>query len=79
VRVVANSFLFALSASPEDAATNVGLMTSRKWMDLFVIYATGKRAILTLEKDDQAQALFAEVFDAWGETETATTTDDSAG
>lgn len=78
VRVVANSFLFALSASPEDAATNIGLMTSRKWMDLFVIYATGKRAILTLEKDEEAQALFAEVFDAWGEIETAPTTD-SAG
>lgn len=78
VRVVANSFLFALSASPEDAATNVNLMTSRKWMDLFVIYATGKRAILTLEKDEEAQRLFADVFDAWGGTETAATTD-SAG
>jgi hypothetical protein len=78
VRVVANSFLFALSASPEDAATNIDLMTTRKWMDLFVIYATGKRAILTLEKDEEAQQLFADVFDAWGGTETAATAD-SAG
>ena len=74
VRIVANSFLFALSASPEDAATNVDLMTSRKWMDLFVIYATGKRAILTLEKDEEAEALFAEVFEVWSETETAAST-----
>ena len=74
VRIVANSFLFALSASPEDAATNSELMTTRKWMDLFVIYATGKRAILTLEKDEEAVALFAEVFDAWSETDTAAAT-----
>jgi hypothetical protein len=64
-RVVGNSFLFALSSSPADEATNRDLLTSRKWLDLAVIYATGKRAILTLEKDDKAQALFTQVFDAW--------------
>jgi hypothetical protein len=64
-RVVGNSFLFALSSSPADEATNRDLLTSRKWLDLAVIYATGKRAILTLEKDDKAQALFTQVFDEW--------------
>jgi hypothetical protein len=64
-RVVGNSFLFALSSSPADEATNRDLLTSRKWLDLAVIYATGKRAILTLEKDDKAQALFTKVFDEW--------------
>ncbi|MEQ1771269.1 MAG: hypothetical protein ABL879_15670, partial [Devosia sp.] len=65
-RVVGNSFLFALSAAPEDSTANVGLLTSRKWIDLALIYATGKRAIITLEKDATAQALFNEVFTAWG-------------
>jgi hypothetical protein len=65
-RIVGNSFLFALSASPEDTTANNNLLTSRKWMDLAVIYATGKRAIITLEKDAQAEAMFREVFDAWG-------------
>ncbi|MEO6396443.1 MAG: hypothetical protein ABIO40_11095 [Devosia sp.] len=65
-RVVGNSFLFALSATPEDSAANVKLLTSRKWIDLALIYATGKRAIITLEKDANAQQLFAEVFAAWG-------------
>ncbi|MEQ1768511.1 MAG: hypothetical protein ABL879_01615 [Devosia sp.] len=65
-RVVGNSFLFALSAAPEDSTANVGLLTSRKWIDLALIYATGKRAIITLEKDAAAQALFNEVFSAWG-------------
>jgi hypothetical protein len=34
-------------------------------MDLALIYASGKRAIITLEKDATAEALFTEVFGAW--------------
>ena len=64
-RVVGNSFLFALSASPEDINANSGLLTSRKWMDLALIYATGKRAIITLEKDAEAQKLFETVIGVW--------------
>lgn len=71
-RVVGNSFLFALSASPEDSATNNALITGRKWMDIAIIYATGKRAIITLEKDQAAQDLFTEVFAAWNATASAT-------
>jgi hypothetical protein len=67
-RVVGNSFLFALSASPEDLTNNTTLLTGRKWMDLALIYATGKRAIITLEKDAAAEGLFNEVFTAWGQT-----------
>lgn len=70
-RVVGNSFLFALSASPEDLSNNTALLTSRKWMDLALIYATGKRAIITLEKDAEAERLFGEVFAAWGQTASA--------
>lgn len=64
-RVVGNSFLFALSASGADVANNVNMLMQRKWMDLALIYATGKRAIITLEKDADAQALFNEVVEAW--------------
>ena len=67
-RVVGNSFLFALSASPEDVTANNNLFTSRKWIDLAVIYATGKRAIITLEKDSAAETMFTEVFAAWSKT-----------
>lgn len=64
-RVVGNSFLFALSASPEDITANSNLLMSRKYMDLALIYATGKRAIITLEKDPAAVSLFNEVVGAW--------------
>lgn len=66
-RVVGNSFLFALSATPADAETNTNLLESRRWMDLAVVYGTGRNAIITLEKDDEAQALFEKVFTAWAE------------
>jgi len=71
-RVVGNSFLFALSASPEDTTANNALLTGRKWIDLAVIYATGKRAIITLERDAAAETMFKEVFDAWARTATFT-------
>lgn len=61
-RVVRNSFVFALSASPEDIASNRNLLTSRKYIDLALIYATGKRAIITLEKDNPAATLLKEIF-----------------
>jgi len=70
-RVVGNSFLFALSSSPEDITANNALMTSRKWIDLAVIYATGKRAIITLEKDNAAETMFNEVYATWASTASA--------
>lgn len=70
-RVVGNSFLFALSASPEDIQANSTLLMSRKYIDLALIYATGKRAIITLEKDPAAVTLFNEVVGAWNEPKAA--------
>ncbi|HEY8578122.1 MAG TPA: hypothetical protein VIL88_17480 [Devosia sp.] len=66
-RVVGNSFLFALSATPADATTNTDLLRTRRWMDLAVVYGTGRNAIITLEKDDAAQTLFEKVFTAWAQ------------
>jgi hypothetical protein len=67
-RVVGNQFLFALSALPAETAANIELLTTRKWIDLAIIYATGKRAIITLEKDDAADKIFRDVFAAWDKT-----------
>lgn len=64
-RVMGNSFLFALSASPDDQTTNSQLLETRRWLDLAIVYGTGRNAILTLEKDTEAQALFKDVFATW--------------
>jgi len=64
-RVVGNSFLFALSAAEPDIRTNLDLLQNRKWMDLAMIYSSGRRAIITLEKDEAAQTLFNDVMAIW--------------
>ena len=66
-RVVGNSFLFALSASPADLTANTDLLGNRRWLDLAIVYGTGRNAILTLEKDEDAQALFDTVLAAWAQ------------
>ena len=66
-RIMGNSFLFALSASPDDEAFNAQLLEQRRWLDLAMVYGTGRNAILTLEKDTDAQALFKEVFATWAQ------------
>lgn len=67
VRVVENSFLFALSNAEKDVVANRDLFSSRKWMDLTMVYATGRRAIITIEKDAEAETLFTEVLAEWDE------------
>jgi len=65
-RIVGNSFLFALSsASDIDVENNINLLTSRSWMDLAMVYGTGRRAILTLEKGEDGATIFADVMAAW--------------
>ena len=64
-RIVGNAFLFALSAAPDDMAANADLLKGGQYLDLAIVYATGRRAILTLEKDDAAAALFNDVLVAW--------------
>ncbi|WP_127143141.1 hypothetical protein [Pelagibacterium montanilacus] len=67
-RIVGNSFLFALSgASDQDVANNRQLLRERAWMDLAMVYGTGRRAIITLEKSDEGAAIFDSVMDAWAE------------
>src|SRR5690606_18440339 len=65
-RIVGNSFLFALSsASDIDVENNIQLLSERDWMDLAMVYGTGRRAILTLEKGEDGQAIFEDVLAAW--------------
>jgi hypothetical protein len=66
-RVLGNTFLFALSASPTDVESNIDLLQNRRWLDLAMVYGSGRNAILTLEKDDEAQEVFDRVMAAWAE------------
>lgn len=67
-RIVGNSFLFALSsASDIDVENNLQLLSERAWLDLAMVYGTGRRAILTLEKGEEGAAIFEDVMAAWAE------------
>ncbi len=61
-KVEDSSFLFALSASPTDVAENARLVTSNRMLDVAIVYATGQRAILSIEKDELASEVIAEMF-----------------
>ncbi|MGJ8529097.1 hypothetical protein [Maritalea sp.] len=64
-RIFDNSFLFALSAADADLAKNLGLLSDRGWMDFPVVYSTGRKAIVTLEKGADGDAIFEAVLAAW--------------
>lgn len=50
-RTDSNTFVFRFSDMPEDRVLNGELLSTKGWMDLALIYGTGRRAILTLEID----------------------------
>jgi len=58
-RVVSNSFLFSLSSSSNEETANEVLLTSRKWMDLAMVYASGAKAIITLQMPPGGDAIEA--------------------
>lgn len=71
-RIVGNSFLFALSsASDIDVENNIELLTERSWVDLAMVYGTGRRAILTLEKGEDGAAIFDDVLADWADLDAA--------
>ncbi|GGA57716.1 hypothetical protein [Pelagibacterium lentulum] len=78
-RIVGNSFLFALSsASPQDVVANENLLRNREWLDLAMVYGTGRRAIMTLEKGDEGNAIFTDVMDAWSALDAESQPDEAA-
>jgi hypothetical protein len=64
-RILDNSFLFALSDAPKSVLDNVGLLARGRWIDMALVYANGRQAVLTLEKDADTDALFRRVLTDW--------------
>jgi len=64
-KVTDSYFLFGLSAIEGDAKLNVDLLRDGKWLDILIIYGTGTRAILTVEKGASGDRAFKQAFAAW--------------
>jgi hypothetical protein len=67
VKVTNGYFLIGLSAVDIDVQRNVQLLKERDWFDIPIVYTTGKRAILAIEKGTPGSRAFEEAFRAWGQ------------
>jgi hypothetical protein len=67
VKVTNGYFLIGLSAVGIDLQRNVQLLKERDWFDIPVVYTSGKRAILAVEKGTPGARAFEEAFRAWGQ------------
>ena len=67
VKVTNGYFLIGLSAVEADQQRNIQLLKERDWFDVPVVYTSGKRAILAMEKGAPGTRVFEEAFRAWGQ------------
>ncbi|NLH81398.1 MAG: hypothetical protein GX458_11220, partial [Phyllobacteriaceae bacterium] len=66
-KVADNFFWIALGAADADKERNFKLLKERGWIDVPILYETGRRAILTLEKAGAGDAALGEALTAWGQ------------
>lgn len=66
-KVSDNFFWIALGAGEKDRERNLKMLKERGWIDLPILYESGRRAILTLEKAGAGDQAVADAFTAWGE------------
>jgi hypothetical protein len=67
VKVTNGYFLIGLSAIDSDLQRNIDLLKNRDWFDIPIVYTSGKRAILAMEKGAPGVRAFQEAFRAWGQ------------
>ena len=58
-------FLIALNNLPQAVETNSKLLLESDWIDIPLGYATGRRALVTLEKGVIGERVFREAFEDW--------------
>jgi hypothetical protein len=67
VKVTNGYFLIGLSAVDVDVQRNIQMLKERDWLDIPIVYTSGKRGILAIEKGAPGARAFEEAFRAWGE------------
>jgi len=64
-RVADGFFWIALSGVESDVTANLNLLKDRIWIDLPLVYDSGQRAILTIEKGTPGERVFERALTAW--------------
>ncbi|MGB3831186.1 MAG: hypothetical protein WA975_04895, partial [Mesorhizobium sp.] len=58
-------FLVALNDTKADENANLTLLRKQDWIDIPVVYKSGRRALLTMEKGIPGEKVFDEALKAW--------------
>ena len=58
-------FLVALSDSAAERETNLQLLLRQSWIDIPIVYRSGRRALVTMEKGVPGDKVFQEAIQAW--------------
>lgn len=58
-------FLVALNDSKADQQANETLLQSRSWIDIPIVYKSGRRALITMEKGIPGEKIFDEALKDW--------------
>jgi hypothetical protein len=66
VKVTDGFYLIGLSAIEGDAKLNADILRDGKWLDILIVYGSGMRAVLTLEKGPSGATAFTDALAAWG-------------
>jgi len=61
-------FLIALNDSAQDKDANLKLLRERSWLDVPLVYKSGRRALITMEKGIPGEKVFDDVLKSWGQT-----------
>lgn len=65
VKSTSRHFIVGLSDVQTDRDRNAELMRNRSWFDLPIVFITGRRAILAIEKGSAGEEVFKQAFAAW--------------
>ena len=62
-KVVDGFFLFALSGASQDVSANVALLDKAAWIDIPVLYRSGRRALISIQKGGGNSVFTAAIAD----------------
>ena len=63
-------FLIALGDAPAEIENNLTLLRRENWVDIPIVYQSGRRALLSLEKGADGEAVFQDVLRGWNQNAT---------
>ena len=65
VKITDGYFLVALSDTKAEVETNLSLLKREQWIDVPLVYKSGRRALFTMEKGVPGDKVFDEAIKAW--------------